>query len=65
MPETTQPTDTPASPRTHGWCHWHKGLGEHPALIQVVEAGSGSGASLYACTRCKVRHHLVPIGEQR
>ena len=61
MPETTQTQSPPASPRTHGWCHWHKGLGENVQLIQAVEAGSGPGWSFYACRRCRDRHNLVPL----
>ncbi|MEU8713632.1 hypothetical protein [Streptomyces sp. NPDC048663] len=65
MAETMQTAGAPASPRTRGWCHWHKGLGEHLQMIQAVEGGSGPGASFYACCRCRARFSLVPFGEQR
>jgi hypothetical protein len=47
-----------------GWCHWHKGLGETPRLIQVVEAGSGPGARMFACGRCSTRFNLTPFADQ-
>ncbi|MGW3442158.1 hypothetical protein [Streptomyces sp. NPDC001076] len=65
MAETTQTANPPASPASIRWCHWHKGLGEQVRLIQVVEAGSGSGARFFACAGCRQRHNLVPFAEQR
>lgn len=64
MNESTQAATAPATPRTRGWCHWHKGLGEDPQLVQVVEAGSGPGWSFYACHACRGRRNLVPLADQ-
>ena len=64
MAEATQTEHTTATPRTHGWCHWHKGLGGDPRVIQVVESASGSGASLSACSSCRARRGLVPLADR-
>ncbi|WP_234539432.1 hypothetical protein [Streptomyces shenzhenensis] len=64
MPETTQAETPPTSPTASGWCHWHKGVGEDVRVTQVVEAGSGPGAKLSACARCRARRNLVPFADQ-
>ncbi len=47
-----------------GWCHWHRGPSGASVLIEIVEQGSGPGAALYACDRCREQRGLVLYDEQ-
>ncbi|MGW5215128.1 hypothetical protein ACWEQO_29050 [Streptomyces sp. NPDC004051] len=67
MAETTQtepPTDTPATPTAFGWCHWHQGNTDGVRLIDVIEQGSGSGITHFACEPCRGVHGLVPFADR-
>ena len=62
MEQTTDPA--PDTADAYGWCHWHRGPSGTARLVQVIEQGSGPGASLYACGPCREQRGLVPYGEQ-
>lgn len=63
-----EPTHTPPAqedtPRAFGWCHWHQGHSEGIRLIDVVEQGSGSGGTVFACTPCIAVNGLVPFADR-
>ncbi|MCX5083710.1 hypothetical protein [Streptomyces sp. NBC_00401] len=40
-------------------CTWCQDYGDDPRLIQVIEAGSGPGGSLFACVSCRARYGLA------
>jgi hypothetical protein len=63
MAQTTDPTPASTEP-SHGWCHWHKGMSSTVVLVQVVEQGSGPGATLYACRPCREQRGLTPFAVQ-
>jgi hypothetical protein len=72
MAEPTQRTaaeedaGTPEEPtrRAFGWCHWHQGHSEGIRLIEVVEQGSGSGGTVFACGLCITVNGLVPYSDR-
>lgn len=64
MHETTQPAAGETSPRAFGWCHWHGGNAEGIRLITVVEQGSGSGITHFACPPCMALHRLTPFADR-
>ena len=63
MAEHTQTTDT-ADKGQYAWCNWHRGYSTGARLVRIIEAGSGPGASMYACTLCREEHGLVPVADQ-
>jgi len=69
MDESTQTepaTDTPATDThtAYGLCHWHQGYAAGVRLIDVIEQGSGSGITHFACGPCRARYGLVPFADQ-
>jgi hypothetical protein len=51
-------------PRMIAYCNWHKGLSDTARLIRVAEAATGPGGLLFACTECRQKHDLTPLGDQ-
>lgn len=65
MAEPTQHTTTEEeTPTAFGWCAWHQGVSGDIRLIDVIEQGSGSGGTQYACTPCRARYNLVPFADR-
>lgn len=46
-------------------CTWCQDYGDDPRLIQVIEAGSGPGGSLFACVSCRARNGLRPLTDKQ
>ncbi|WP_432181222.1 DUF6415 family natural product biosynthesis protein [Streptomyces sp. NBC_00063] len=46
-------------------CTWCQDYGDNPRLIQVIEAGSGPGSSLFACVSCRARYGLRPLTDKQ
>ncbi|MGP4092567.1 hypothetical protein [Streptomyces sp. KR55] len=65
MAEPTHAPQTEDTPRAFGWCAWHKGTADGVRLIDVIEQGSGSGGTLFACGPCREVHGLVPFADRR
>lgn len=59
-------TATPEEPqrRAFGWCHWHQGHSEGIRLIDVIEQGSGSGITHFACGPCIRDYRLTPFADR-
>jgi hypothetical protein len=64
MAETTHTETGADTPRVFAWCSWHDGFSETARLVQIIEQGSGFGAGLYACARCRKVHGLVPVADR-
>ncbi|MBL3670141.1 hypothetical protein JL475_30015 [Streptomyces sp. M2CJ-2] len=64
MTQTMQPTTETTTPRAFGWCHWHEENVEGVRLITVIEQGSGSGITHFACPPCMAAHRLVPFANR-
>lgn len=60
MPETTR---TPAPVALHECTVCRERILGGTA-VATIEAGSGPGRTLYACTRCVRVHRLLPLDEQ-
>ncbi|MER7738906.1 hypothetical protein ABTX34_11365 [Streptomyces sp. NPDC096538] len=63
-----EPTHTPPAEEdtrsAFGWCHWHQGHADGIRLIDVIEQGSGSGITHFACGPCIVANGLVPFADR-
>ncbi|MGQ5576784.1 hypothetical protein [Streptomyces sp. ECR3.8] len=69
MAETnhTPPTEedtTTTVPRAFGYCAWHQGHADGVRLIDVIEQGSGSGGTVFACGPCIAVNNLVPFADR-
>lgn len=64
MAEPTQSEASSDSPRTIAWCSWHQGLSGTARLVRIIEQGSGTGASLYACGPCRETFRLTPMTDR-
>ena len=64
MGDTRTPAPAPNSPVSYGWCAWHGGVAENVRLIDVIEQGSGSGGTQFACPTCRQVHHLIPFADR-
>jgi hypothetical protein len=65
MEESTQATPEEATTRrAFGWCHWHQGHSEGIRLIDVIEQGSGSGGTVFACGPCITANSLTPFADR-
>lgn len=62
--DCTQPTATEGNPTTYGFCSWHQRFADGVRLIDVIEQGSGSGGTAYACRPCISLHRLVPFADR-
>ncbi|MEF9904764.1 hypothetical protein [Streptomyces sp. P9-A2] len=63
-PTQTETTEEETVPTAFGWCHWHQGNTDGIRLIDVIEQGSGSGITHFACAPCRGVHGLVPFADQ-
>jgi hypothetical protein len=64
MAERTQTETTEGTPQGYGFCSWHNRFAAGVRLIDVVEQGSGSGGTQYACGPCRKLHGLVPFADR-
>ncbi|MGM9380359.1 hypothetical protein [Streptomyces antibioticus] len=65
MAEPTQATVQEDTPTPSGWCHWHQGHADGIRLINVIEQGSGPGATQSACPPCISAHGLTLFKDRR
>ncbi|MFF5801581.1 hypothetical protein [Streptomyces albogriseolus] len=66
-PTHTPPTEEDTAttvPRAFGYCAWHQGHAEDVRLIDVLEQGSGSGITHFACGPCMAAYGLVPFADR-
>jgi hypothetical protein len=63
-----EPSYTPPAqkdtPRAFGFCAWHQGHAEGVRLIDVIEQGSGSGITHFACGPCITVNGLTPFADR-
>jgi hypothetical protein len=52
-------TEQEEPPRLIAWCSWHNGLSDTARLVQV-----GGPGRLFACAKCRLKHNLIPLGDQ-
>ncbi|WTB92243.1 hypothetical protein OIE99_30185 [Streptomyces cellulosae] len=67
MADPTQidpPDSTLSAPSAFGWCPWHHGHTRGIRLIDVIEQGSGSGGTFFACGPCITANGLVPFADR-
>jgi hypothetical protein len=62
--ESTQTQAAQDTPQAFGWCHWHQGFAAGVRLIGVIEQGSGSGITHFACGPCRKVYDLVPFADR-
>ncbi|MGN7136757.1 hypothetical protein [Streptomyces pseudogriseolus] len=65
-PPAEEDAATPEEPqrRAFGWCAWHEGHAEGVRLIDVIEQGSGSGITHFACGPCRTIYGLTPFADR-
>ena len=59
MPDSTDPTATPAD----GWCHYHKGPSGTARIVELVARQSGPDFARYACAPCRDLRGLKALDE--
>ncbi|WP_031104968.1 hypothetical protein [Streptomyces sp. NRRL S-146] len=64
MDESTQTEAAEGTPTGYGYCSWHKRFADDVRLIDVIEQGSGSGGTHYACSPCREAYGLVPFADR-
>ncbi|MGA5374256.1 hypothetical protein ACPCSD_24740 [Streptomyces griseoincarnatus] len=65
MEESTQATpEETTTPTAFGWCSWHQGYAGGIRLIDVIEQGSGSGGTVFACGPCITVNGLTPFADR-